>query len=449
MKKITLFFVLIFAFSFTGISAQDANNPWVIGFGANAIHKPVTGKKFIKDPFQKDYLRVQDWNVLPSISRLSVGKYFGDGFVFEAGATINEITKMGREDISSLSFFALDGHFKYDLNEVIGNTKWFDPYVFVGGGYTWVDSEGAGTFNGGAGFNLWFNENIGLNFQTAGKHMFTDHLFSDNHLQHSFGLVIKFGGTDTDKDGIYDKFDLCPEVPGLEQFKGCPDTDGDGIQDSEDTCPEVAGLAEFQGCPDTDGDGIPDNKDACPKEKGTKENNGCPDTDNDGVVDKDDACPTVAGPKENKGCPWPDTDGDGTLDKDDKCPKEAGPKENNGCPWPVLAPFTVDNFKQGSAKLVAGKKAEDNESLQNFVNEVVAYKSKVGNITVNIEGFASEEGTEKLNKNLSQNRADYVKDLLLKNEALKDVTINAVGKGEILGKDYAQNRKVTISVSRQ
>jgi hypothetical protein len=442
MKKITLTFVLIFTVVLTGIKAQDANNPWVIGFGTNAIHEP--GTKEIKD-----FVRVKDWNVIPSISRLSVGKYIDDGFSFEAAGSVNEITKIGSKSVSSVSFFALDGHFKYDINNIIGQTSFFDPYMFMGGGYTWVDSKGAGTLNAGAGFNLWFNENIGLNFQTAGKHVFNDFYLEKNHLQHSAGLVIKFGGKDTDKDGIYDKFDLCPEVPGLPQFKGCPDTDGDGIQDSEDTCPNVAGLAEFQGCPDTDGDGIPDNLDGCPKEKGTKANNGCPDTDGDGIVDKDDACPKVVGPKENKGCPWPDTDGDGTLDKDDKCPNVAGPKDNNGCPWPVLAPYTVDNFKQGSAKLIAGKKAENIESLQNFVNEIVAFKSKVNNITINIDGFASEEGAEKLNKNLSQNRADYVKALLLKNEALKDVTINAVGKGEVIGKEYAKNRKVSISVNKQ
>ncbi len=28
----------------------------------------------------------------------------------------------------------------------------------------------------------------------------------------------------------YDKDDACPEVAGLQQFKGCPDTDGDGIE---------------------------------------------------------------------------------------------------------------------------------------------------------------------------------------------------------------------------
>jgi hypothetical protein len=72
--------------------------------------------------------------------------------------------------------------------------------------------------------------------------------------QHTAGLTFKFGGKDTDGDGIYDKDDACPDVAGLKEFNGCPDTDGDGIQDSADACPDVFGLAALNGCPDTDGD---------------------------------------------------------------------------------------------------------------------------------------------------------------------------------------------------
>jgi hypothetical protein len=83
------------------------------------------------------------------------------------------------------------------------------------------------------------------------------------HFQHTAGLTFKFGGKDTDGDGIYDKDDACPDVAGL-KFNGCPDTDGDGIQDSADACPDVFGLAALNGCPDTDGDGVADKDDACP-----------------------------------------------------------------------------------------------------------------------------------------------------------------------------------------
>jgi len=147
------------------------------------------------------------------------------------------------------------------------------------------------------------------------------------------GLPEFNGCPDRDGDKVPDKDDECPDTAGLKEFRGCPDTDADGIPDKDDECPEQAGPEEFNGCPDTDGDGIPDPKDACPDAPGPLEYDGCPDTDGDGVLDFLDECPEIPGPVENNGCPWPDTDGDGVLDKDDKCLNIAGPVENEGCPY--------------------------------------------------------------------------------------------------------------------
>ncbi len=88
----------------------------------------------------------------------------------------------------------------------------------------------------------------------------------------------------------------------------CPDNDddGDGILNRIDKCPLVPGLAKYQGCPipDRDHDGIPDDEDACPDEPGPIFTHGCPDRDGDGVPDKVDACPDEPGPPANHGCPW-------------------------------------------------------------------------------------------------------------------------------------------------
>lgn len=55
-----------------------------------------------------------------------------------------------------------------------------------------------------------------------------------------------------------------------------PDMDKDGVPDEEDLCPELAGSFEYKGCPDTDRDSIPDNEDECPMTFGMPENKGCP-----------------------------------------------------------------------------------------------------------------------------------------------------------------------------
>lgn len=76
---------------------------------------------------------------------------------------------------------------------------------------------------------------------------------TDNGLSsHLFmGVTMSFGPkrpADKDGDGVSDRYDLCPSVPGTWAFQGCPDTDGDGLRDTEDTCPTEAGLKELNGC---------------------------------------------------------------------------------------------------------------------------------------------------------------------------------------------------------
>ncbi|MDH3323799.1 MAG: thrombospondin type 3 repeat-containing protein, partial [Flavobacteriaceae bacterium] len=328
MKNLSrLLFAMLLVLGYSNANAQDKNNPWQITIGVNAVDFYPVGEDAPQGDIFDEYFNVGDhYNILPSVSSISVSKYLSDGFSFGVAGSLNKIDKFGDAEVSDLSYYGVDGTIKYNFLQ----GKNFDPYLGVGGGYSWVDDIGAGTLNGTLGFNLWFSESVGLTFQSSYKHAFEDYL--STHFQHTAGISIKFGGKDTDGDGIYDKDDACPDVPGLVAFNGCPDTDGDGIEDSKDDCPNEAGLAEFNGCPDTDGDGVADKNDKCPTVAGLKALAGCPDSDGDGVTDADDACPTVAGPAANKGCPWPDIDGDGVLDKDDQCPDVKGTVANNGCP---------------------------------------------------------------------------------------------------------------------
>jgi OmpA-OmpF porin, OOP family len=152
---------------------------------------------------------------------------------------------------------------------------------------------------------------------------------------------------DKDRDGTPNKSDLCPDIAGPAENKGCPydpvaDTDQDGVLNEADRCPRVKGPDQNNGCPydpvlDTDQDGTLNTDDRCPQVKGPVENNGCPfnlagDRDQDGVLDRQDRCPDLAGPKANGGCPYSDRDGDGLLDQIDACPDVKGPATNNGCP---------------------------------------------------------------------------------------------------------------------
>ena len=429
MKNLSrLFFATLLLLSFSNANAQDENNPWAITIGVNAVDfYPVVETATLGDYFDEYFNLSDHYNFLPSLSSISVSKYLGDGFSFMAAGTINEIDKVGDSSADDLSYYGIDGTIKYSFAKLI-NSKVVEPYLGVGGGYTWVDEIGAGTLNGTDGLTFWFSENIGITAQSSYKHAFEDYLAK--HFQHTVGLAIKFGGKDTDGDGIYDKDDACPDVPGLAAFNGCPDTDGDGIEDSKDDCPNEAGLAEFNGCPDTDGDGVADKDDKCPTVHGLKALAGCPDADGDGVADGDDKCPNQAGPAANNGCPWPDTDGDGVLDKDDKCPNEAGTVANNGCPEikPTEAVMKQLNEYARTILFDTGKATFKKESLQTLESMNAIFK-EYPKADFYIDGHTDSVGSDKSNKLLSERRANAVIDWLIAIGIDKD-RLEARGFGE-------------------
>ena len=450
MKNLSrLLFAMLLVLSYSSMNAQDENNPWAIGIGVNAVDFYPVGEDAPRGGMFDEYFNVGDhWNILPSLSSLSVARYIDAGFSVGVTGSINRIDSWGDMEVDDLSYYAVDGTIKYNFGSHIGSSV-FDPYLGVGGGYTWVDEIGAGTVNGTLGFNVWFTENIGLTVQSAYKHAFEDYL--DTHFQHTAGITFKFGGKDTDGDGIYDKDDACPEVPGLPEFNGCPDTDGDGIEDSKDDCPNEAGLAEFNGCPDTDGDGIADKDDDCPSVAGLKALNGCPDADGDGVADKDDECPNEAGPAANKGCPWPDTDGDGVADKDDLCPEKVGTVANQGCPEVTEDVQKALNAYAKTILFDTGKSTIKTQS-EKVLADIIAILKEYPNAKFNIEGHTDSVGSESSNQKLSQERASSVMTYLIEN-GVASSRLSHEGFGESKPIDTnktkagrANNRRVEINL---
>ncbi|WP_343328765.1 OmpA family protein [Polaribacter staleyi] len=451
MKRLKIAVIALFTLvTVSNVNAQDENNPWAVGFGVNVVDF-YNGDDF-GDQLE-DLVGNGDWNILPSISRITGEKYLDKGFSLQLAGSLNKIEKFkNSDDAVDFLYWAVDAVVKYDLNNLVGQTGWFDPYVYLGGGYVSVDSNGEGMLNGGVGFNTWFNDNLGLNFQTGTKKGFSDNVRA--HYQTSLGLVIKFGGNDTDGDGVYDKEDACPEVAGLKEFNGCPDADGDGVKDSDDACPNVAGLAAMNGCPDADGDGVADKDDMCPNSKGTKANKGCPDSDGDGVVDKDDKCASVAGPAANSGCPWPDTDGDGVLDKDDKCPSVAGVASQGGCPEPVITKKDIEvlNFTAKSILFNSGR-STFKPGVTKQLDAIVAIMKKNSKATFAIGGHTDSSGAAATNLRLSEKRAISVRDYLVRN-GIATTRLEAKGFGEGFPVDSnttragkANNRRVEIKVT--
>ena len=445
MKHLNKLFVALMMVMGISSHAQDSNNPWAIAFGVNAVDTRTSAGGpggWLDDHFSQPFDVKNNWNILPSVSYLSVSRYVGSNFSVGLQGSVNKIDKLVMWDGNpsqdhyvinpgDLMYYGIDGKVRYSFMNLI-KSKVIDPSLNLGGGYTFLGDSSFGTVNAGAGLTFWFTENVGLELGTSYKKAFGNgDLLVRSHFQHTAGIVFKFGGKDTDGDGVYDKDDACPEVAGLKQFNGCPDTDGDGIIDSEDACPEVAGLASLKGCPDADGDGVTDAEDACPDVAGLASLKGCPDADKDGVADKDDKCPNVAGPKENAGCPWPDTDKDGVADKDDACPEVAGPASNKGCP--EVTAEAMDELKSQARFIYfnSGKSTFKNGDVPKRLDAMAALLKNYANSEFLIEGHTDSDGSDAFNQKLSEARSNAVKDALL-DRGISSSKLKSVGYGETM-----------------
>ena len=85
MKQLSRLLVVgLLLIGFNNIQAQDENNPWQVSFGVNAIDVYPTNDQdaaYQTGTLFSEYFNVNDhWNILPSISYVSVSKYVGDGF---------------------------------------------------------------------------------------------------------------------------------------------------------------------------------------------------------------------------------------------------------------------------------------------------------------------------------------------------------------------------------
>lgn len=465
MKHLNKLFAVMILVVGLSTQAQDKNNMWSISFGASAVDTKVSAASSIKDQFSEYFNGNDHWNILPSVSFINVSKYVGNNFSFGVTGSVSKIKNFVHPRVypsqdymvtnpGDLSYYGVDAVIKYSFMSLL-KSKTIEPSATIGGGYTFMGNASAGTINGGLGLTYWVSEQVGISYQTAYKHSFDDSRTPDydvaSHSQHFFGVTFKFGGKDTDSDGIYDQEDACPEVAGLKQFKGCPDTDGDGIIDGNDACPDAFGLAAMNGCPDTDGDGVADKDDSCPEVAGLKELQGCPDTDADGLTDAKDKCPTVKGPRDNAGCPWPDTDGDSVLDKDDKCPTVKGTVANNGCPE-----VSEESMKQlgDYAKTIlfnTGKSSFQKQTLP-ILKSIAAILVQYPTAKFSLEGHTDSTGNDVINQSLSENRANAVKNYLVENGiaadrlstagfgATKPIDSNATEKGR------TNNRRVEVKL---
>jgi OOP family OmpA-OmpF porin len=325
------------------------------------------------------------------------------------------------------------------------------PFLVVGAGLLGVVSERAAvgrdidpTLYFGGGLKIYLSRQIQLRLDArdvvSHKRSVSD-TFQNHNLEALLSFTLTFNRPkpvvvppppDTDRDGILDSEDKCVDVPGVAKYQGCPipDTDKDGILDPDDKCIDVAGVAEYDGCP-------------------------IPDTDGDGILDPDDDCIDVAGVAEYEGCPIPDTDGDGILDPDDDCKNDPettnGFEDGDGCPDEV--PKEVQRFN-GIIKGIQfdTNKATIRPSSRTTLDETADVLAKYPSVQVEIIGHTDDRGERESNLELSQNRANSVRDYLVgKGIDASRIRTRGAGPDEPVAPNKtkagrAQNRRIEFKI---
>lgn len=480
MKKI----VTLACAAITGVSAataQTSSNQWAIGvYGGLTEYEGELASNMMG--ILKDNYRFYGHGAI-SVNRFLNERwdvaFFGSYGLLGAK---KENASAPKSNLPEMKLREVYGDLTASFKFVTKEKALFHPYIFAGVGYRYLMEKDAAKYLGkeggdpavvgGVGCDLRLTERLFLTYTARYGYTFGDDKdgyeckgVNDQQLMHSLGLKFAFGSPkDSDKDGVEDKLDQCPNTPlGVSvDANGCPlDEDKDGVPDYLDKCPGTpAGVqVDTLGCPvDTDKDGVADYLDQCPDtpREAEVDENGCPkDSDGDGVPDYLDKCPnTPAAAKgyvDENGCPT-DKDGDGVYDFEDKCPETPGIKENKGCPEVKAEVKQLFKKALNGVQFETGKSKIKGKTSFAILDDVVKVMQENPAYKLNIGGHTDNVGNAEKNMQLSKERAAAVRDYLV-SKGVEESRLAAAGYGDTkpvadnkTAKGRAENRRVAFEV---
>ncbi len=258
LKTYIIISLLLFC---TNSFSQYNENKWIISASFDAVDLYPTGIKtdapyYPQGGIFEDLFNVSDhWNFGgPSVS---ISKLIYKGLYFGTELSINKIKKIEGQDNFDYTFYGG----QVFLKKTFYSTKKARPFLKLGYGISGIDR---GLFGDTIPFSQYFSKTLspgfGVHFRITNNFGFEiSSSFNKaidfggiTHLRHKAAIYIGIGDRDRDGDGIINRKDKCPKIPGLPEFNGCPDNDGDGIPDLEDKCPNEPGVKLNNGCPEKD-----------------------------------------------------------------------------------------------------------------------------------------------------------------------------------------------------
>nr|WP_246722628.1 OmpA family protein [Aliikangiella sp. G2MR2-5] len=174
------------------------------------------------------------------------------------------------------------------------------------------------------------------------------------------------------------------------------------------------------------------------------------DSDNDGISDMQDKCPTTpAGVKvDASGCEL-DSDKDGVKDSQDQCANTpAGAKvDDKGCRKMLTENVSITlNVKFANNSDVIG------DEYANEIGRVASFMRSYPDTSVVIEGHTDSRGAATYNQQLSQKRADAVRQFLISRFDIDASRVKSIGMGEakpVATNDTAEGRAANRRVQAE
>jgi OOP family OmpA-OmpF porin len=275
-----------------------------------SIKNPSLAIHFFTDDFNtSDYIHTHsinsgflDWQLsnIKSMNTGLVASYFqglSNHLDFSGSAAFSSLDYPARNGLAN----SLGNNNKYLLMEadasiiakLLSDNHRFSPFVTGGLGFSAYKTYFGAFVPAGIGLQAKITGETFALLNIQYRAALTDKV--DNHFYYSLGLVGRIWNKKIKKkhnQQVPTAFRMMPkkfnnsndslntniDAPLLVVYSQGPDSDGDGIPDKDDKCPTVPGFARYNGCPipDTDSDGISDEEDKGSLAPGPKENCGCP-----------------------------------------------------------------------------------------------------------------------------------------------------------------------------
>ena len=360
----------------------------------------------------------------------------------------------------------LNLRYKFDNGYILKADSWIAPFLKTGFGVNMVQNFDNINMYVPAGAGVIFRLNkisADIVLQGAYNYALQD---AASFVNASLGLNLNFGERLSNKLGASAKVQ---------------DRDYDSIADDIDGCPDVYGPVVSNGCPDADGDGVKDSEDACPNEYGSKINKGCavaqaivqtPESTKPAINTENPAMnssvsvvkeqPVAAATKPSKKGKPKGVVAETTPPVVIETPTEVTtkPARLNNPPINPNENVSDEEFCKRVSMSDLGNAyfnvnvAKPQDNSFNTLSNVVDIMRRCSDLKITISGHADADGNEVSNLELSQKRANAIKDYLIKKGiSARRLIIQAFGESKPAnGNDSVDgkqvNRRVEFELNR-